>query len=118
MQTTVEVNRNDDSYVEAVYLLHETDQVIVAQIQTKPKYPDVTAFNHVTVDFKKVDSVEPAQVRFRNLPFDKGTMTFNVGRHTLYVVIFNFELEEQLAPPIGHSVSHLTLYESEEWKNK
>jgi len=121
MQTTVEVTRNEDGYVEAVYLLHETDQVVIAQIQTKDKYPEVGTFNDVVLNFISRNNLQirhRAQVCFNNLPFDHGEIVYRPDRHVLYVTIFNFELLEQLSVPIGNSVSNFTIYESEEWKNK
>jgi hypothetical protein len=72
-----------------VYMLLESNDVVLMRIDTTTKYPEPPACSASKLIFRNGETVN-----FSNLPFDLPQTLWSISRNSIYVTIFPLDLEE------------------------
>jgi hypothetical protein len=87
-------NRRPDTkpQVDAVYLLHQSESVILVQVNTTEKYPKIDLIGGSSIILS-----DGTEVQFNDLPFAKNEICCEADRSTIYVTLFDSKLLHQLS---------------------
>lgn len=89
---TAQVEQGEPQEVQAVYIFHQSDEVVLAQVNTATKHPEVILYQGGI----GIVIAGGSKVLFHHLPMEHSVIFAHTDRHTIYVTIFNYQLLEKL----------------------
>lgn len=88
---TVEIKQSNRQ-IEEVYVLLETEDVVLARIITEAKYPQVAAIIGGCGLILQNGEHFKCQIRFRGIPFEMPHLVYSCDRYSLDVCFYNSNL--------------------------